>query len=166
MRQNLTTLCVCCLLLQAAVVSAASSVEVFGTTQAPLSLQLELATVGDSVNYTPNLPQGGFAEPEKKSRYQSHKASLDWRPGSHWLLNAALAQSDLTSLRDSFKLSSYELAAELTLPATIPGTKTTLRVATRSNRSNNLHKNSFTQINDNSGTQKLRTACRFCAAVH
>ncbi len=114
-----------------------------------LKLGLGFGTVGDRVDYTPNLPEGGFRAPVNKPRYQSYSLSAQWQGDSRLSAGGQIAKRNFTSLRDDFKFTSYRMDASVRLPAIAADTITSLDFSIGSNNARRLNKNSFTQIGDN-----------------
>jgi len=115
----------------------------------PLAFGVAVSTVGDRVGYSPNLPQGGFVDPVSQPRYASHRLSAKWNGENNLSLGGSVAVRHFTSLRDRFKFSTYRIDASYALPALSVNTATSLDISLGSNRADQLHKNSYTQIGDN-----------------
>jgi len=104
--------------------------------------------VGDRVAYTPNLPDGGFADPVNRARYDSRFLSAHWHSGRRLSIDTTIARRNFTSLRDNFRFNSFGVDASIRLPAIDRGTVTSLELSIASNRTRQLNKNSYTQIGD------------------
>ncbi len=112
-------------------------------------LRLGYSTVGDTVNYTPNLPGGGFATPKQQPRYQSKNLAFGWQASPSWYLQGKTQLQQFVSLRDNFTFNKFSIGAQYQLPAIEAGTRTALEFNVSSNRSSALDKNSYTQVSSN-----------------
>lgn len=114
-----------------------------------LILGFAVSTVGDRVDYSPNLAGGGFVDPVRKRRFTSHQLSADWISTRNLTLRGSIAFRNFTSLRDQFNFSTYRINASYLLPAMSKDSTTSLDISIGTNRAEHLHKNSFTQVGDN-----------------
>jgi len=78
------------------------------TASAEIRLTLEQVSVLNSVNYTPNLPEGGFADPQKKQRYSQQKITLSNKFDNDYSLIAWFSSYQLVSLRDLASVNQIE----------------------------------------------------------
>jgi hypothetical protein len=120
-----------------------------GNSTRGLVLGLGVATVGDKVQYSPNLPEGGFRPAESRQRYAGNLVSAQWSLDDALSLSAVLESRRFTSLRDSFEFRFYQLDASFALPALEGGTTTSVDLSIATNRAARLHKNSYTSFGDN-----------------
>ncbi len=119
---------------------------------APVQLTVEHKTVGDTVQYTPNLRSGGFASPTRKKRFQESSLRFFWQTTSGVSVEGGLSERSFTTLRDHFGFLQSHLTLRLALYNTAEQ-KTSLWVSLSSNRASALQKNSYTAI----GNQVIRS---------
>ena len=110
-------------------------------------------TVGDKVDYAPNIEDGSFASPEKRWRYQSAKLGYVYRPASRSLLSFSASHRQVNSLRDSYEISQFEIANLYRLSPIGARYFLDFSAAASANYSNSLVKNSFSSVNGNLITQ-------------
>ena len=73
-----------------------------------VDITLSTESVGDRVDQSPNLDDGGFASPESKPRFQAFSAGVDWTLNTRSTISVSLARRELNSLRDSFEINQIE----------------------------------------------------------
>jgi len=112
-----------------------------------VDLQLQHKTVGDSVGYSPNLPQGGHADPVERSRFDENTAKITVHRGQKLSLHATIGQRQFTSLRDNFEFNAIGAGLRYQF-YTGSSSNTFLMFDYSSNRAGRLSKNSYTTINN------------------
>lgn len=113
------------------------------------ALSLELESVNDSVNYTPNLPSGRFAEPQEKPRFHANKLRISFSPPGANKFYASISQRQLTSLRDAFVVNQVRAGLQRRLPALkSPQYNLAVGVDAMFNYASELYKNSYTDYDD------------------
>jgi len=73
-------------------------------------ISISTESVGDQVDYSPNLEEGGFATPERRSRYQSARFEYTHQQSPESLLNISLSQRQLANLRDTYEINQVEIS--------------------------------------------------------
>jgi len=111
-------------------------------------ISASLESVGDQVDYSPNLPSGGFAPPQARDRYRTGKLSYFTRVGEKIRLDADLSQREMNSLRDSFQINQISLAASRESGSALDEKRFSLGASLTLNHADELYKNSFTEYND------------------
>lgn len=106
-------------------------------------------TVGDSVNYTPNLPEGGFADPQRRSRFQSIGLDLAYRANLRTKYNFSIQRRQINSLRDSFVVNEFQAGIEKRLKTPLMSRfSLDVGVGFTANQSSEIYKNSYTSYAD------------------
>lgn len=112
-----------------------------------VEIQLQHKTVGDSVGYSPNLPQGGHADPVEHSRFDENTAKITVHRGQKLSLHATVGQRQFTSLRDNFEFNAIGAGLRYQLHTGSVGS-TFFMLDYDSNRAGQLNKNSYTTLNN------------------
>lgn len=116
------------------------------------SLATVVATLGvegvtDNVRYSPNMENGGFADPQTRPRFLAYSLGVDWQVTARTSFSLTVAHRELNSLRDSFDIGQLALNAFTVLsPRTAPYTLG-LAVGVSVNHADSLIKNSYTHYN-------------------
>lgn len=114
-----------------------------------LSIALQHETVSDTVDYSPNLQAGGFANAVQKPRFQSQGFSLSYSADRYSRFHLTLAQRQMNSLRDAFVINTLSGGYK----KRIRPTKTTryelsFGVDASINHASEIYKNSYTNYSD------------------
>jgi len=113
------------------------------------SIALQHETVSDSVGYSPNLQQGGFAAVEQKPRFQSTGFALSYTPDQLIRYRASLKQRHMHSLRDSFVINELSAGIKRRLHSKFSAPHTLdIGFETRFNYASEIYKNSYTSYAD------------------
>jgi len=112
-----------------------------------VEIQLQHKTVGDSVGYSPNLPQGGNATAVERRRFDENTAQLTIHRGQKLSLHGTVGQRQFTSLRDNFEFNVIGAGLRYQFYAGRTG-DTYFVFDFDSNRAGQLNKNSFTTIDN------------------
>jgi len=115
-----------------------------GTT---VEIQLQHKTVGDSVDYSPNLPQGGHATAVERRRFDENTAQITVHRGQKLSLHGTVGQRQFTSLRDNFEFNAIGAGLRYQFYTGSTGS-TYLMFDFDSNRAGRLNKNSYTTIDN------------------
>ena len=116
---------------------------------AGFAITLQYETVGSKVNYAPNLPEGGFAKEDRRSRFTasgfvvSHKSRQN---NSYYL---SYKRRQLNSLRDAFTINEFSagIAKRFELPAS-KRVALNLSLDAIVNHTSEIYKNSYTSYSD------------------
>ena len=114
-----------------------------------LSVTLQYETVGGRVNYSPNLPDGGFAPADRRARFQSAGfvvAHESTQKNSYYL---SFKQRQLNSLRDTFTI--YEAGVGVSRPIQrLKSNRYSLEIGLDAhfNYASEIFKNSYTSYAD------------------
>ncbi len=121
----------------------------FNTSRAfgAVSVTLSSEGVGDRVDQSPNLPDGGFAPSQSKPRFQAFSASIDWDLNARTTVRFSLAQREMNSLRDSFEINQFALSAFTRISPRRAPYLLGVNVGLAVNNADQLIKNSFTHYN-------------------
>ena len=111
-----------------------------------IDLSVDQTTVGDSVAYSPNLDDGGFAIPTHKSRFNERAARLVFNENAV-TISAGIAERQFTSLRDNFEFLEHEIGFRYRLDQTFHK-NTHVWLNYSSNKSSQLLKNSYTTVGE------------------
>ena len=118
-----------------------------GAARAAVDLTISMESVGDTVDQSPNLAEGGFAPPESKPRFQAFTAGIDWTFDARTSVSFSAGRNELNSLRDSFEINQIALSAYRRIsPDRVPYTFR-LHAALTFNYVDQLIKNSYTTYN-------------------
>jgi len=108
---------------------------------------LSVETVADSVKYSPNLPSGGFAEPDSRQRYAKQSLEYSQAIGGKRTITAGFSSHTITSLRDSVKVNQFKFNLGQ-LYRINPHRKLQLSFGAKHNFVNEFNKNSFTETSE------------------
>ena len=112
-----------------------------------VEIQLEHKTVGDTVGYSPNLPEGGQAAPQEHRRFDENSVQFSFHRGQKLSLTASIGQRQFTSLRDNFEFNVFGGGLRYQFHAG-SDSSTALVFDYNSNRVSQLNKNSYTTIDN------------------
>ena len=141
----------CLLVLFVALLSArysmASPVEAFIP---GFAIAIQHETVNDTVEYSPNLQEGGFASAVEKPRFQLHGIVLSYNASRQTQFQFGFSQRQLNSLRDAFSVN--EISAGVNRRFQSPASaRYSLNIGAdaRINMASEIYKNSYTSYADN-----------------
>ncbi len=113
-----------------------------------LDIRLNLESVGDSVDYAPNLEVGSYAKAERQQRYQSFSIDADWKVNPLFRMISRLQKRALTSKRDKFELYAYSLALHYSLPINSNNKQYSVSLGVAGNTVSELDKNSYSHFEE------------------
>ncbi|MFK7853565.1 MAG: hypothetical protein AB8B79_05605 [Granulosicoccus sp.] len=129
--------------------SAALFPDLHKNTDFDRAISISTESVADQVEYSPNLDDGGFLAPEKRSRYQAARFEYSQQTDSRSVLKVSLAQREMTSLRDSYDVSQLELKGIHRISKPSATYFFDLALSASFNHTDRLHKNSYTTYDGN-----------------
>lgn len=110
-----------------------------------INLSIQYRSVGKTVGYSPNLPDGGQAEPVRRTRFNERLAEISWSNGHALSVRGVISERRFTSLRDNFEFNGTGLGVRYRFKSGSRGV-TALTFDFHSNRSDKIDKNSFTTV--------------------
>ena len=113
-----------------------------------IDITLSTEGVGDRVDQSSNLADGGFASPESKPRFQAFSTSVDWELNARSSVSVSLARRELNSLRDSFEIDQIAFSMFTRISHERAKYLLGVRAGLAVNHADQLVKNSFTHYND------------------
>ncbi len=114
---------------------------------APVEIAVDYKTVGDTVQYQPNLPTGGFATAVKKPRFKESNIGIRWQPIEQLSISGGLSKRRFTTLRDDFGFLKTSIGFRYTSQK-LKLKNTGFWFNFSSNNATELDKNSYTTINN------------------
>lgn len=113
------------------------------------AININAESVGDQVDYSPNLIQGGFATPEKRSRYRSARLEYVRQQTPNSLVSVSVSQRQVNSLRDAYEINQLEANALFRLSPSTARYSVDVGFDALFNHSDRLSKNSYTTYDGN-----------------
>lgn len=113
-----------------------------------VNLALHIESLGDSVDFEPNLPEGGTAEPTSRQRLLAGRLELSWRGSGLAEASAHAEKLALTTKRDSLEIDGATVHFDW------PVFKRTAHISTRvtgtasGHRADAFERTSFTEVDD------------------
>lgn len=113
------------------------------------AISIHHETIGDSVSYSPNLPEGGFADPQNKPRFQAVGIDLRFNSRRNTRFNVSAKQRQMNSLRDSFVVNEFNVGVIKKYKASyLSRFSLDLGIDFRVNQTSEIYKNSYTSYAD------------------
>ena len=114
------------------------------------AIAIQHETVNDTVEYSPNLQQGGFASAVEKPRFQSHGIVLSYNPSQLTRFHIGVSQRQLNSLRDAFTVNEFRAGVNRRFHSPLRKRYSlNVGVDARVNMASEIYKNSYTSFADN-----------------
>lgn len=109
------------------------------------SIQTGYDFTNDTVSYSPNLTEGGYADPIEAKRYEGGHFLGTAQINSNWIFEGALWKRQVFSMRDQYDITSSSGALQYNLPFSWNGYQFALRTSIWNNFADTLDKNSYTR---------------------